>query len=393
MKNTLEILKPCFLQLSMSNEIVENMEVIRSALSKTYNLDNIVKVGIECNDTNIDKFIYFRYVEASKVIMIINNRILQSGILTPEQMSMIAIHETYFTLSRNMKIMYVDQYLRIGHPKVCPTFDEYRQPGDVESTVGYTVMSLYKTRTDLLLDNGINISYRDITNNEFVYDCDDLLEIYEDALYRLVGEGYGEIFLLPDAIAKMRLKAASILQEFVSELNLENIDSSNMRLLDIITREYNATSIKYLKDYFRPVINTTANEKSHFTSMLSQHLQRNEDSYIKIHEATYFSLTSDNKSNEIQKVVDEITIDLQNVESTDDKYNLLDKIHRHLKINDKIRKDIRKKINNGKALESDMKIYDDFDVQLNTLRGKCVEIKIRPKRYGIFAEYPEGYEG
>lgn len=93
-----------------------------------------------------------------------------------------------------------------------------------------------------------------------------------------------------------------------------------------------------------------------------------------------------------QEEIDVLRIEVSKIESADDKIYLLEKLYDKLDIVNKSLdmledKDLRSKVKQPKDFLLKMKS------QLEDIRQLIFSVKATPKRYGLFIEYPPGYEG
>ena len=95
------------------------------------------------------------------------------------------------------------------------------------------------------------------------------------------------------------------------------------------------------------------------------------------------------KNNVTQKDIDLIRVEAEAISSTDDKYYLMERLHKYIE-----------------AIDEQLEQSEDCaEPSRNTdkmleLQGYAQEVRkyimgrpVGPKRYGLFVEYPEGYEG
>lgn len=115
--------------------------------------------------------------------------------------------------------------------------------------------------------------------------------------------------------------------------------------------------------------------------------------YAKVKEEAEFSIFD--KYGRVKKItqeeVDILRIEVSKIESADDKIYLLEKLYDKLDICNKSLdmledKDLRSKVKQSKEFLTKMKS------QLMDIRALIFSTKATPKRYGLFIEYPPGYE-
>lgn len=90
-----------------------------------------------------------------------------------------------------------------------------------------------------------------------------------------------------------------------------------------------------------------------------------------------------------QKDIDLIRVEAEAISSTDDKYYLMERLHKYIEV-----------------IDEELELLEDSDKQ-NRKRDKLSELQkyaqdvrkyiigrpVGPKRYGLFIEYTEGYDG
>ena len=91
-----------------------------------------------------------------------------------------------------------------------------------------------------------------------------------------------------------------------------------------------------------------------------------------------------------QKDLDLIRVEAEDVTTVDDKYFLMEKLHKYIEVLDA----------QIDALDEDSNVSAREKEKLLNLQSYSQEIRqfimgrpIGPKRYGLFVEYPKGYEG
>lgn len=95
------------------------------------------------------------------------------------------------------------------------------------------------------------------------------------------------------------------------------------------------------------------------------------------------------KNKVTQKDIDLIRVEAEAISSTDDKYYLMERLHKYIETIDE----------QLEQLEGSAESSRNKD-KLLELQGYAQEVRkyimgrpVGPKRYGLFVEYPEGYEG
>ena len=93
-----------------------------------------------------------------------------------------------------------------------------------------------------------------------------------------------------------------------------------------------------------------------------------------------------------QKDLDLIRVEAEAIESTDDKYYLMEKLHEYIQT---IEAQLKKSENNNKTdniqqTSEELQSLHDYAMEV---RAYIMGRKISRKRYGLFVEYPEEYEG
>ncbi len=93
-----------------------------------------------------------------------------------------------------------------------------------------------------------------------------------------------------------------------------------------------------------------------------------------------------------QKDLDLIRIEAEAIESTDDKYYLMEQLHKYIQIIEAQLKKSEKnrKTDNNHHTAEELQSLHDYAMEI---RAYIMGRKIGRKRYGLFVEYPEGYEG
>ena len=100
----------------------------------------------------------------------------------------------------------------------------------------------------------------------------------------------------------------------------------------------------------------------------------------------------DKKTDVSQEALDMIRIEIDSIESTDDKLFLMEKLYKHINaIENAIEGYGAEKLNDREAKEQAQLLRLKEAVQ--DLRQRILNHPVKPQRYGLFIKYPEGYEG
>lgn len=93
-----------------------------------------------------------------------------------------------------------------------------------------------------------------------------------------------------------------------------------------------------------------------------------------------------------QKDLDLIRVEAEAIESTDDKYYLMEKLHEYIQTIEAQLKESENncKTDNNQQTSEELQSLHDYAMEV---RAYITGHKIGRKRYGLFVEYPEGYEG
>ncbi|SHK24998.1 hypothetical protein SAMN05216582_10141 [Selenomonas ruminantium] len=93
-----------------------------------------------------------------------------------------------------------------------------------------------------------------------------------------------------------------------------------------------------------------------------------------------------------QKDLDLIRIEAEAIESTDDKYYLMEQLHKYIQaIEAQLKKSEKNnKTDNDRQTIEELQSLHDYAMEI---RAYIMGRKIGRKRYGLFVEYPEGYDG
>lgn len=94
------------------------------------------------------------------------------------------------------------------------------------------------------------------------------------------------------------------------------------------------------------------------------------------------------KRKNLQRELDLIRVDAEAIESTDDKYYLMEKLHGVI---DEIEAQLELAENSEDSKSIDKALAQRAYAQ--EVRQYIMGRPVGPKRYGLFVEYPEGYEG
>ena len=93
-----------------------------------------------------------------------------------------------------------------------------------------------------------------------------------------------------------------------------------------------------------------------------------------------------------------LTVDIDDIRSKEDKYSLIDEISKYVRlITSKITEysDLslaEKNYNQRKKYEEILELLKGYLKTYMDMREIVVKKKIQPKTYGLYIEYPEGYE-
>ncbi len=93
--------------------------------------------------------------------------------------------------------------------------------------------------------------------------------------------------------------------------------------------------------------------------------------------------------NVTQKDLDLIRVEAEAIESTDDKYYLMEKLHECIEV---IETQIEESENSKKSNFNRAKL-EKLQAYAQEVRSFIINRPIGRKRYGLFVEYPDGYEG
>ena len=93
--------------------------------------------------------------------------------------------------------------------------------------------------------------------------------------------------------------------------------------------------------------------------------------------------------NVTQKDLDLIRVEAEAIESTDDKYYLMEKLHECIEV---IETQIEESENNKKSNFNRAKL-EKLQEYAQEVRNFIMNRPVGRKRYGLFVEYPEGYKG
>ena len=93
-----------------------------------------------------------------------------------------------------------------------------------------------------------------------------------------------------------------------------------------------------------------------------------------------------------QKDLDLIRVEAEAIESTDDKYYLMEKLHEYIQTIEAQLKvsENNCKTDNKQQTSEELQSLHDYAMEV---RAYIMGRKIGRKRYGLFVEYPKGYEG
>jgi hypothetical protein len=90
--------------------------------------------------------------------------------------------------------------------------------------------------------------------------------------------------------------------------------------------------------------------------------------------------------------VDELRVQVNDIDSTDDKIFLLEKVHKNLGIIDNALMMLKMPDKKHKVRQSESELKN-LRSELELIREKIFKAPVGPTRYGLFVKYPEGYEG
>ena len=93
--------------------------------------------------------------------------------------------------------------------------------------------------------------------------------------------------------------------------------------------------------------------------------------------------------NVTQKDLDLIRVEAEAIESTDDKYYLMEKLHECIEV---IETQIEESENSKKSNFNRAKL-EKLQEYAQEVRSFIMNRPVGRKRYGLFVEYPEGYDG
>ena len=93
-----------------------------------------------------------------------------------------------------------------------------------------------------------------------------------------------------------------------------------------------------------------------------------------------------------QKDLDLIRVEAEAIESTDDKYYLMEKLHEYIQTIETQLKESEKnrKTYNIQQTTEELQALHNYAMEV---RSYIMGRRIGRKRYGLFVKYPEGYEG
>ena len=100
----------------------------------------------------------------------------------------------------------------------------------------------------------------------------------------------------------------------------------------------------------------------------------------------------DKKADASQEALDMIRIEIDSIESTDDKLFLMEKLYKHVNAIEKALEEYgAEKLSDREAKEQAELLRLKEAAQ--DLRQRILDHAVQPQHYGLFIKYPKGYEG
>lgn len=90
-----------------------------------------------------------------------------------------------------------------------------------------------------------------------------------------------------------------------------------------------------------------------------------------------------------QKDIDLIRVEAEAISSTDDKYYLIERLHKYIEA-------IDEQLEQSEGITEQNRKKDkmlELQEYAQEVRKYIMNRPVGPKRYGLFVEYPEGYDG
>lgn len=380
-------------------------------LSITTNGNNNLFFQVSNTTMSPNRLLDIHYMDDNNILCIINKSLLLNrGInLTAEEATALFIIELYQFLIIKYNKEITDYALKALDSRFVLDFDTYRGAGDNHKLVGAgALFKYYNSLTDFhSSDNIYYVNTSNIITDEMNFEKkeiiaatsalaglstanDEIYNYYKLALCKLSRElkidVYTDITEYNDAVM---FKINCILREFDSLYNQATHDSCTNAIIDLMTRYTSSINNPVFKAYIKPHLNKIYRSKYMPAPVLEAYEIQNEalfgSSIVK-------SIINDDADNDIRRMIDTISIDIEGIKELDDKYYIINKIVDQLKICSQTRKELLKKYN-ADNIKNQLNTISEYEAKLNGLREKVLTMKIAKKRYGVFAEVPVGYEG
>ena len=98
------------------------------------------------------------------------------------------------------------------------------------------------------------------------------------------------------------------------------------------------------------------------------------------------------KTNVSQESLDMIRIEIDSIESKDDKLFLMEKLYKHISAIEKAIEEYGKEKLNVREVKEQAELLR-LKENAQDLRQRILDHPVQPQRYGLFIKYPKGYEG
>ena len=413
-----------YIEIEKSKRILSERITDLFVKYRTINSDSRVFFEVENMDYNNNlKICYFKYLEAGNLMCVVNNKILNLALneLSKDEIASIIIHEIIHVAYSKTKT--IANEIMINGGGYIPTIEELRGMSGLPNLEGgHVVLNLFKSELDFLSD------YRMYELEEFDLEG---AQQRNDVLYYLFfkmqlhtphNNGVGKLaaMLGADTYAEekfwdeVKKIALSKLQDFNKFITMKC--DTNKKLIDLLSMEKANTSIILYQNYIDKGINALSGNGLWTNSSAVNTIIRN-NSEVPVNESYLLFdkprvVLSENfikhifeKKDNIKSIMmnfDEhiatLTVDIDDIRSKEDKYSLIDEISKYVRlITSKITEysDLslaEKNYNQRKKYEEILELLKGYLKTYMDMRETVVKKKIQPKTYGLYVEYPEGYE-
>ena len=413
-----------YIEIEKSKKILSDRLTDLFVTYKTINSDARVFFEVENMDYNNNlKLCYFKYLDAGQLMCVVNNKILNLALneLSKDEIASIMIHEIIHVAYNKTKAIAND--IMINGGGYIPTIEEFRGMSGLPNLEGgHVVLNLFKSEVDFLSDYRMyELEEFDLEGaqqrNEVLYYL-----FFKMGLHTAHNDGVGKLAAILGADTypeekfwdEVKKLVLAKLQDFNKFITIKC--DTNKQLIDMLSMEKANTSIIIYQNYLDRGITALRGNGLWTNSSAVNTIIRN-NSEVPVNESyllfdkprivlseNFISKLFEKKDNiknimlNFDEAIANISIDIDNIRSKEDKYSLIDEISKYVRlITSKITEysDLslaEKNYNQRKKYEEILELLKGYLKTYMDMREIVVKKKIQPKTYGLYIEYPEGYE-